>query len=78
MWFRFAIDKNAVLFFCTLALSAAATRDLLNKYGLDVRIFFEIIKLVKRQNISRRVVGQILLKIVPHNVFLTIFADRFC
>ena len=25
MWFRFAIYKNAVLFFCTLALSAAAT-----------------------------------------------------
>ena len=25
MWFRFAIYKNAVLFFCTLALSSAAT-----------------------------------------------------
>ena len=25
MWFCFAIYKNAVLFFCTLALSAAAT-----------------------------------------------------
>ena len=25
MWFRFAIYKNAVLFFCTMALSAAGT-----------------------------------------------------